>query len=662
MRAHWEAIADALLAGVQRFATPRRALLRLPGGRPSMHGPVSDGLEGYARSFLLAAFRLAGAGGDAPGDLASRYAEGLAAGSEPGHAESWPAITPLSQPMVEAASIAIALHETRPWLWDALPDPVRQRAVDWLGGSLGKRHAPNNWLLFRVVVNEFLASVGASHRPDELREDLDLVESMARRDGWYSDGPGRNYDHYVGWAMHLYPVLWARIGGATRDPARCARCFARTRRFLADFAHLFGADGAPLHQGRSLVYRFAAAAAPWAGALADATPLAPGETRRLASGALRHFLANGAVRDGVLTLGWYGEFLPMAQPYSGPASPYWASKGFLGLLLPPSHPVWTEREEPLPVERGDFARALAEPGWLAVGTRRDGLVRVLNHGSDHFPQFPSMTARERDPLPDDAHYRKLAYSTATGPSVGSDADRRDADAQVALVGKDGARSRRARIHPIAAIDRFAASCFHPGELAVVQGHAFPVWLERVETVSIARGAAELRVHHAASFGTRWLHDGGFAVADDGARPVVEHGAGWTLVRRRDGLVSASIGLHGFASSHADVFAAQNAFGRDAAAPVLVSDGPTGAERVFVALHVLTRDEDFDAEALRRTIAGVTVERRCVWIDCADGERFFVQLVAPDSLDVAFAGGRLTGPVRFARSSPDGTRFAFGAAS
>jgi len=659
VRAHWEAIADALLAGVQPFATPRRALLHLPGGRPSMHGRVSDGLEGYARSFLLAAFRLAGAGGDAPGDLTSRYAEGLAAGTEAGHEESWPAITPLSQPMVEAASIAIALHETRPWLWDALPDPVRQRAVDWLSGSLGQRHAPNNWLLFRVVVNEFLASVGAPHRPEELANDLDLVESMARRDGWYSDGPGRNYDHYIGWALHLYPVLWARIGGAARDPARCARFFARTRRFLADFAHLFGADGAPLHQGRSLVYRFAAAAAPWAGVLADATPLAPGETRRLASGALRHFLARGAVRDGVLTLGWYDEFLPMAQPYSGPASPYWASKGFLGLLLPEAHPVWTAREEPLPVERGDFARALPEPGWLAVGTRRDGLVRVYNHGSDHFPRFPWATAGETDPLPDDPHYRKLAYSTATGPSLGADADRRDADAQVALVGADGARSRRARIHPIAAVDRFAASCFYPGELAVVQGHAFPVWLERVETVSIARGAAEIRVHHAASFGTRRLHDGGFAVADDGARPVVEHGTGWSLVRRRDGLVSASIGVYGFRSSHAEVFVAQNAFGRDAAAPVLVSEGPLGAESVLVALHALTRDAEFDPEALRRTIATVTVERRCVWITCADGECFFVQLVAPDVLDVAFAGGHLRGPVRFARSSPDGTRFAHG---
>jgi hypothetical protein len=646
---------------VQRFATPRCALLHLPGGRPSMHGRQSDGLEGYARSFLLAAFRLAGAAGEAPGDLASRYAEGLAAGTESGHAESWPAITPMSQPMVEAASIAIALHETRPWLWDTLPGAVRQRAVDWLSGSLGQRHAPNNWLLFRVVVSEFLASVGAPHRPEELAHDLDLVESMARRDGWYSDGPGRNYDHYIGWAMHLYPVLWARIGGASRDPARCARFFARTRQFLADFSHLFGGDGAPLHQGRSLVYRFAAAASPWAGALADATPLAPGATRRLASGALRHFLARGAVRGGVLTLGWYGEFLPMAQPYSGPASPYWASKGFLGLLLPATHPVWTAREEPLPVERGDFVRALPEPGWLVAGTRCDGLVRVFNHGSDHFPRFPWATEGEDQPLPDDPHYRKLGYSTATGPSLGGDADRRDADAQVALVGPDGARSRRARIHPIAAVDRFAASCFYPGETAVVQGHAFPVWLERVETVSIARGAAELRVHHAATFGVRWLHDGGFAVADESGEPAIERGPGWCAVRRRDGLTSASIALHGFGDApHAERFEQQNAFGRYAAAPVLVSDAPLGAEGVFVALHVLTGDPTFDPAALRQTVASVTIERRCVWIACADGARFFVQLVAPDSLDVAFAGGRLTGPVRFARASPDGTRFAFGA--
>ncbi|XES01174.1 DUF2264 domain-containing protein [Streptomyces sp. S1D4-11] len=83
----------------------------------------------------------------------------------------------------------------------------------------------------------------------------------------------------------------------------------------------------------------------WAGVLADATPLAPGLTRRLASGALKHFAEHGVPDEqGLLSLGWYRPFLPVTQRYSGPASPYWASKAFLGLLLPADHPVWTAPE------------------------------------------------------------------------------------------------------------------------------------------------------------------------------------------------------------------------------------------------------------------------------------------------------------------------------
>ncbi len=59
---------------------PAGALLHLP-GRPSRSGVRSDGLEGYARTFLAAAFRVAGADGDDPRNLLERYAAGLAAGT-----------------------------------------------------------------------------------------------------------------------------------------------------------------------------------------------------------------------------------------------------------------------------------------------------------------------------------------------------------------------------------------------------------------------------------------------------------------------------------------------------------------------------------------------------------------------------------------------------
>lgn len=61
-----------------------------------------------------------------------RYADGLAAGV----GGIWPRVEDRSQPLVEAASIALALRLTRPLLWDRLDDPVRQRAAAWLGDAL----------------------------------------------------------------------------------------------------------------------------------------------------------------------------------------------------------------------------------------------------------------------------------------------------------------------------------------------------------------------------------------------------------------------------------------------------------------------------------------------------------------------------------------------
>jgi hypothetical protein len=327
---------------VEPYATEDRALYHLPGEHTSWSGRLSDGLEGYARTLMLAAFRR-------DEKALERYAEGLAAGT----AGSWPRIEDRGQPLVEAASIALALRLTRPLLWDRLDDGVRQRAAAWLGDALTAEPWPCNWELFPVTVGGFLEDIGYETALSRAAIDrgLDRIEQWYVGDGWYTDGDGRAFDYYNGWAMHLYPVLHAWLA----DDERLLDLYGgRLSAHLADYARLFGGDGAPMHQGRSLTYRFATTAPLWLGALTGRTPLSPGETRRLASGALKYFLDRGAVDDnGLLTLGWHGPNSAVLQGYSGPASPYWASKGFLGLLLPPDHEVWTATEEPRPAERAD---------------------------------------------------------------------------------------------------------------------------------------------------------------------------------------------------------------------------------------------------------------------------------------------------------------------
>lgn len=160
---------------------------------------------------------------------------------------------------------------------------------------------------------------------------------------------------------------------------------------------------------------------------------------------------------GLLTLGWHGPDSAVLQDYSGPASPYWASKGFLGLLLPPGHPVWTAAEEPGPAERSDALTAISAPNWLLQSTSSDGVVRLHNHGSEDVRYDP--------------YYTRLAYSTVTEPSSSYD--------NSVIVGDDPSRTD---IEPLGVGEGWVASRHTAGGGA------------RVTTVVLARGAVEVRAH------------------------------------------------------------------------------------------------------------------------------------------------------------------------
>ncbi|MGW2180495.1 DUF2264 domain-containing protein [Streptomyces sp. NPDC001732] len=592
-RAHWEATADRMLDALVPYATPGFAQYRLP-GRGSWSGVVSDGLEGFARSFLLAACRIAGAGGAVDPALVERYAAGLAAGTDPGSGEAWPELTNCSQQMVEAASVAVALHETRPWIWDRLDARVQERVVDWFSGFVGGRTWDNNWRLFQVVSEQFLASVGAPYSRSDIESNLDRIEDWYVGDGWYTDGDGRNFDYYIGWAMHLYPLLWSRMAGAD-DGGRTEVYRQRLGRFLEDYQHFFGSDGAPVHQGRSLTYRFAALAPVWMGALADCTPLAPGLTRRLASGTMRHFVERGVPDErGLLTLGWYDTFLPTTQPYSGPASPYWASKGFLGLLLPADHAVWTARELPLPVEESDRYTALPAPGWLLHGTRDDGIVRLINHGSDHNPPYDEVADPSEGTA--DPHYSAFACSTATAPEAAPHAVARSIDGHLALVAPDGTPSRRRRIHPLRCADRVAASWYAARLPDDERSY-------RIDTTSVLHGPWEIRVHRVEAPEGAVVREGGHAVAH-ARSPFAVSGPDWALARTADGLSSALIALHGWDGGAEGAAVARdvqsNAYGPHSAIPYLRSRPHPGGRSVHVSLVALSRDT-VHPEALREAV-------------------------------------------------------------
>jgi hypothetical protein len=599
-RETWRVVADATLTAVRPYASPGHALVNLP-GPVSFSGRHSDGLEGFARTFLLAGFRLAADSEPDPHHLAEWYAAGLAAGSDPGHAEHWPDMAGVNQAKVECASLAVALHETRRVIWDRLDDPVRQRLVEWMSGIAGTSVPPNNWLWFRAITAAFLRSVGAPHHAPDIEEAIARTEEWYVGDGWYSDGREpdgqlRGFDYYTGWAMHFYPLWYCRISGPLAPDELRLRYRQRLRRYLTDAQYLIGARGAPLLHGRSLTYRYAMLAPFWAGHLFDASPISPGRTRRLASGVLRHFISAGCFdENGLLPLGWHGRFPAIRQGYSGPGSPYWSSKGFAGLVLPADHPVWTQTEEPMATELEDVRLALPVPGWLVSSTRDDGVIRIAAHGADH--------AATTQPALDDEFYSRLGYSSHTAPLMTATSRATPVDSHAALVTADGRPSHRRPSHPVAvegvvAVSRHRAH-WPAGALPdrydfdqTPAGWTVGPWLT---TACVLRGAVEVRLCRIdpAPPDRRWAEEpgplrlrlGGAAIAD--AHPPTRLGpdAG-TGVSRADGLSSVLIGLRGLPDSGLDRHEDSNPLGRYCAVPWVASGAPVRAGEVYAAVAVL----------------------------------------------------------------------------
>ena len=665
-REHWESVADQLLIALRPHATPDAAQI-IPPGRLSHNGQDSDGLEGFARSFLIAAMVQHGRGGADPHGHAERYARGLAAGVDPEGEDPWPRPAALPQAKVEACSVALALDLTREWIWDRLDEVTRERLISWFSEVIGSSYPPVNWVWFRIVVLTFLRSVDdrfASGAPatalrTDLTHDLRIHESCVGEGGWFTDGPERAVDHYNTWAFAVLPVLWLRMRGAldlaadglinAADPVRHGD---RVAAFTRDALGLVGGDGGPLLQGRSLIYRMATAAPFWSAALAglaegERPAVEPGLLRRAASGELAHFLRRGVPdADGLLTMGWFHEFPAMAQSYSGPGSPYWAAKGFIGLILPADHPVWTAPELSLPAETDDAITVHPTAGWISSRTVSDGIVRVTNHGTDHGQ--PGVHVVDA-PL-----YARLTYSTATCPALTGPGLTDPRDGMVSLVDPERGWSHRSgfdrvelRTQRLAsgedvgiAVSRQLCHWVAPAPSSFDHGHGRrgEITHGAVLTVaSIVRGAGELRIIRAEAATEHPVAVAGWPLSGDdaitalapdpgrGNPPGASSGA--RLGRgAQEALVSSIEGVLGPWSAHLHREQDVTPLGAEFAVPQLHGRALDAGE--IVAVHVVLRGESSTASPAP-TVTPVSTEARAeagiLRIDWPDGGRVDVEL-------------------------------------
>ncbi|MDB5538542.1 MAG: hypothetical protein JWQ89_269 [Devosia sp.] len=394
----YEALFRYFVDGFLAAATPdfERAQYR---GMGSRHGYRVAGVEGFARTApLFAAWMAGGRGSTIEGlssgrsaDLAQILASGFSAGSDPAHPAYWSEVRDFSQVQVEASDIAIALWISRETIWPMLTARVQSNLLTWLRRAAVTEHPANNWLLFGATAEAVVAALEGR----DLRSSANYqrFKQFYLGHGWFSDAEKRRVvDYYNVWGI-TYQLCFLHLMQPALDPAFIPGVVLQS----ADLtSHLISPRGVPI-MGRSVCYRTAASAPLAVATLLDATPERLGLARHATDCVWRHFITNGALRDGTLTQGYHGDDPRVLDNYSGPGSSHWGLRSVIPALLHPrGSPYWTVPEQTLPVERGDYRLDLPELGWIIEGDHASGDVRVvIPDNAGRQPALKPYTLRHR---------------------------------------------------------------------------------------------------------------------------------------------------------------------------------------------------------------------------------------------------------------------------
>ncbi len=375
----YEALVRYVLEGFLAVATPdfERAQYR---GMGSSHGYRVAGVEGFARTAPLFAAWIAsgrnpvitGLTGGRSVDLRQLLAAAFTAGSDPQHSGYWSDPSDFAQVQVEASDIAMAIWIVRDSVWPLLTARAQSNLLAWLRRAAVSDRPTSNWLLFGATCDAVAAALEG--RTVTTLPAYERFRPHYLAHGWFSDSAShRIVDYYNVWGI-TYQLAFLHLMHPGYDTE-----FLRSAVLAsADLtAHLISPNGIPI-MGRSVCYRTAASAPLSVATLLEPTPKRFGLSRRANDCVWRYFLAHGALRDGTLTQGYFGDDARVLDSYSGPGSSHWGLRSLIPALLhPPGSAYWTVPDQPLPVETGDYTLELPELGWRLEGERETGEIRII---------------------------------------------------------------------------------------------------------------------------------------------------------------------------------------------------------------------------------------------------------------------------------------------
>ncbi len=326
----------------------------------------------------------------------------LIQGTDPQSDTFWGALGDVDQRSVEMAAIGLLLAVLPEQGWEPLTEPQQNNLALWLASIQDKPTSHNNWLFFTIFVQQGLRKVNRADLVNrELEQQyLEKIKNWYLGDGWYGDGDIETIDHYGGFAMHFYGIIYATLF-EHNDPVYAELFTERANAFAGPFSYWFADNGDTLAQGRSLTYRFACGGFWAAYSTLKNSTFTPGEIKGLWARHLRSWKHKPIfTHDGRLSRGYDYPNLHMCEVYNSPTSPYWAMKAFFPLMLADDADFWTCEEEKLIYAQS----VMSIPANKTIVQRVDG-NSIVHYGANIHPLF------QLD------KYNKFAYSTFGGMDI-----------------------------------------------------------------------------------------------------------------------------------------------------------------------------------------------------------------------------------------------------
>lgn len=448
---------------------------------------------------------------------------GLVHGTTPDDPDYWGGnLDDYDQLFVEMGAVTAFLFETHGDFSDHLSGAQQQNMLDWLDQINHHEIPQTNWLWFRQMVNTWFVHTGHTDHEALVQADFDVTSSHYLGHGWSYDGYKNQIDNYIPFAYQFFTLL--TIGLAERDDKKYAKdrdanksnlgatqnidntsaeakryelLRQRASAFVPSYANWFASDGACLPFGRSLDYRFAQSAF-WGAAAYAGIPLPTGwnlgDVKHLLLSNLRWWFSQNIFQsDGLIPIGYAYPNMNMAEEYNGPASAYWALKGFIFLCVPESDEFWTCKEsEKLKFEA---LKLQPEPRMLITHSSTGREVQAFTAGQ-HAPEHNHT----------DAKYEKYVYSTTFGFST----------PKAATVLKQMACDS---ILAISESQYHWRTAFGYEDYTVHDDYVYSRWLPwddvEIRNFIVPLMPWHIRVHAIATKRALHLAEGGFSMPDDG---------------------------------------------------------------------------------------------------------------------------------------------------